>query len=350
MTERVGRNGPPPSLARRALGRTAVSLTELGFGGAPLGNLFAPVADETARLAVEEALEAGLRYFDTAPLYGHGRSEGRLGAVLRAHPRVAFVLSTKVGRLLEPADPSTLSGEAYVDLPPYRAVFDYSGDGILRSLEASLGRLGLERIDILLIHDIDAFTHGRARQPERYREALAGAYPALDRLRRQGTVRAIGVGVNEWQVCQRAAEDADFDCFLLAGRYSLLDQGALDTFLPLCLARGIGVIIGGAFNSGILATGAVPGATYDYRPASDEIRARTESLERVCRAHEVPLAAAALQFPLAHPAVASVIVGMRSAEEVRRNLALRFHPIPAALWRDLKAEGLLHPDALTPVE
>ena len=336
------------SLASRRLGRTGLLLTELGFGGAPLGNLFTPVLEAAARRAVTAAVEAGVGYFDTAPLYGHGLSESRLGEALRASPREAFVLSTKVGRRLEPCDPRTVDGGAYVDLPPFRPVFDYSYDGVLRSVATSLARLGLERIDILFIHDIDVFTHGAALQPERYREALAGAYPALDRLRREGTVRAIGVGVNEWQVCLRCAEDADFDCFLLAGRYSLLDQRALDTFLPLCARRGIGVIIGGPFNSGILATGAVPRATYDYRPAPAEIRARTRALERICRAHGTPLGAAALQFPLFHPAVAAVIAGMRSADEVEHNLALLHHPIPGGLWRDLKAEGLVHPGAPTP--
>jgi D-threo-aldose 1-dehydrogenase len=336
------------TLTSRPLGRTGLTLTELGFGGAPLGNLFAPVTDTAARRAVQVAFAAGVRYFDTAPLYGLGLSEHRLGRALQEYPREAFVLSTKVGRLLEPSAPVEAGAGAYVELPARRPVFDYSGDGALRSVEASLARLGLERIDLLLIHDIDAFTHGPTGQPARYREALAGAYPVLDRLRRAGTVRAIGLGVNEWQVCQRAAEDADLDCFLLAGRYTLLEQGVLDTFLPLCLRRGIGVIIGGAFNSGILATGAVPGATYNYRPAAVEIRARTEALARVCRAHGVPLAAAALQFPLAHPAVSSVIVGMRGPAEVEANLTLRRHPIPDELWRDLKAEGLVHPAAPTP--
>lgn len=323
-------------------------LTELGFGGAPLGNLFTPVLEAAAHRAVKVAVEASVGYFDTAPLYGHGLSERRLGAALHASPRETFVLSTKVGRLLRPCAPDAVEGGAYVDLPSFRPVFDYSYDGVLRSVETSLARLRLERIDILFIHDIDVFTHGPALQPERYREALAGAYPALDRLRREGAVRAIGVGVNDWQVCERCVEDADFDCFLLAGRYSLLDQRALDTFLPLCAKRGIGVVIGGPFNSGILATGAVPGATYDYRPAPAAIQARTRALERVCRVHRTPLAAAALQFPLFHPAVASVIAGMRSAEEVERNLALLHHPIPEGLWRDLKAEGLVHLGAPTP--
>jgi D-threo-aldose 1-dehydrogenase len=305
------------------------------------------VSHDEALGAVAAAYDAGLRYFDTAPLYGHGLSERRMGEGLRRRPRETFVLSTKVGRRLEPRAPDAVRGGAYVELPPYQPVFDYSGDGVRRSVEESLARLGLARVDVLYIHDVDRWTHGDD-QPRRYREALVGAYPALDRLRREGRVRAIGVGVNEWEVCEAWARDADVDLFLLAGRYTLLEQGALETFLPLCERRGIGVVIGGPFNSGILATGPEPGATYDYRPAPAKILERVDRLARVCRAHGVPLAAAALQFPLAHPAVASVIPGARSAAEVTRNLALLAHRIPAGLWPDLKAEGLLRPDAPTP--
>ena len=332
---------------RRRLGRTPLHLTQIGFGGAPLGNLFSPVAEADARAAVTAALDAGVRYFDTAPLYGHGLSERRMGEVLHGRARESFVVSTKVGRRLERRAYDAVAGGAYVELPPFEPVFDYSYDGALRSVEESLDRLGLDRVDILLIHDVDVRTHGDG-QPERYREATRGAYPALERLRRDGTVRAIGVGVNEWPVLLCCLDDADFDCFLLAGRYSLLEQTALDTFLPRCLARGVGIIIGGPFNSGILATGAVPGARYDYHPAPPAILDRVRALERVCRAHGAPLAAAALQFPLAHPAVVSVIPGARSAAEVATSLALLREPIPGVLWRDLKAEGLLRADAPTP--
>jgi D-threo-aldose 1-dehydrogenase len=336
----------PPG-GRRRVGRTTVEVTAVGLGGAPLGNLFTPVAEDAARRTVETAYAAGIRYFDTAPLYGHGLSERRLGEVLGGVPRESFVLSTKVGRLLEPGRPAA---GAYVEVPPYAIRFDYGYDGALRSVEASLARLGLDRADILYIHDIDGATHGPEGREARFREAMAGAYRALDRLRGEGLVGAIGLGVNEWEVCQRSAEAADLDCFLLAGRYSLLDQGALETFLPLCARRGLGVIVGGPFNSGILATGAVPGAWYDYEPAPPPILERTRRLERVCASHGVPLAAAALQFPLFHPVVASVIPGARSAAEVEQNLGLLGHPIPPSLWRDLKAEGLLRPDAPTPAE
>jgi D-threo-aldose 1-dehydrogenase len=328
-------------------GRPDFLLDRVGFGGAPLGNLFTPIPEPAAIRAVTAAYEAGLRYFDTAPLYGRGRSEHRIGAALRSRPRDSFRVSTKVGRLLRPTTGRPKDDAAYIDVPAFEVEYDYSEDGALRSLEASLERLGMDRVDTLFIHDIDRWTHGDA-QPARFQEAMTGAYRALRRLRAQGVVSAIGVGVNEWEVCQQAAEAGDFDGFLLAGRYTLLEQEALASFLPLCERRGLFVVIGGPFNSGILATGAVEGATYNYRPAPPEIRARVARIEAVCRRHAVPLAAAALQFPLAHPAVRSVIPGARSADEVRTNLALLRVPIPVALWTDLQEAGLLRADAPTP--
>ncbi|MSP88139.1 MAG: aldo/keto reductase [Alphaproteobacteria bacterium] len=331
--------------ARRNLGRSKVGLTAIGLGGAPMGNLFRPVAEGDARATVDAAWSGGLRYFDTAPLYGHGLGEQRMGAALRFRPRDDFIVSTKVGRLLVPD--AAADGGAYVQVPPHRPVFDYSRDGTLRSVEASLARLGLDRVDLLLIHDIDAFTHGPDEQAQRYRDAMTGAYPALDGLRRAGAVGAIGLGVNDWRVCARAAEDGDFDGFLVAGRYTLLEQEPLDSFLPLCVRRGIGVIAAGVFNSGILATGPIEGAMYNYRPAPADVRDRASRIERVCRSHGVTLAAAALRLPSMHPAIASIVLGMRDADEVARNLALARQSIPDGLWRDLKAEGLLHPTAPT---
>jgi D-threo-aldose 1-dehydrogenase len=328
-------------------GRPDFLLDRVGFGGAPLGNLFTPIPEPDAIRAVTAAYEAGLRYFDTAPLYGRGRSEHRIGAALRSRPRESFRISTKVGRLLHPTTGRPKDDAAYTDVPAFDVEYDYSEDGARRSLEASLERLGMDRVDTLFIHDIDRWTHGDA-QPARFREAMTGAYRALRRLRAQGVVSAIGVGVNEWEVCQQAAEAGDFDGFLLAGRYTLLEQEALASFLPLCERRGLFVVIGGPFNSGILATGAVEGATYNYRPAPPEIRARVARIEAICRRHAVPLAAAALQFPLAHPAVRSVIPGARSADEVRTNLALLRVPIPVGLWTDLREAGLLRADAPTP--
>jgi D-threo-aldose 1-dehydrogenase len=331
----------------RPLGRTAVRVTRLGFGSAPLGNLFRPLDETTARDTVRAAWAAGVRYFDTAPLYGHGLSERRLGSGLRAEPRDQFVLSTKVGRRLVPTGPDPRPDGAYVQVPPLTPVFDYTAAATGEILGGSLERLGVGRLDVVLLHDIGAVTHG-ADDAARYREAMEGAYRVLHELRAAGTIGAIGVGANEWQVLERCARDGDFDCFLLAGRYTLLEQTALDTFLPLCVRRGISVIVGGPYNSGILAGGAVPGAMYNYLPAPPAILDRVRALEAVAVAHRVPLAAAALQFPFHHPAVAAVIPGPRAVSEVQQNLALLGQRIPPELWRSLKAEGLVRPDAPTP--
>ena len=332
----------------RALGRTAVRVTRLGFGGAPLGNLFRPLDAAQAVDAVRRAWAAGIRYFDTAPLYGSGLSERRLGAALRGEPRDGFVLSTKVGRRLVPRSVHAPPPDpAYVDVPPVVPLFDYTAESARTSLGASLERLGVTRVDVVLIHDLGPVTHG-ADDGRRYAEAMGGAYPVLQELRREGTIRAIGVGANEWEILERCARDGDFDCFLLAGRYSLLEQTALDTFLPLCARRAISVIVGGPYNSGILATGAQPDATYNYAPPPPAVLERVRALERVVAAHDVPLAAAALQFPFHHPAVAAVIPGARAAGEVETNLRLLRHPVPVALWRDLKTEGLVRADAPTP--
>jgi D-threo-aldose 1-dehydrogenase len=333
--------------ARRRLGRSPVEVTQLGFGAAPLGNLYRPVSEGDAREAVRSAWGAGIRYFDTAPLYGHGWSERRLGDALRRQPRGDLVLSTKVGRLLLPREPAAAERGVFAETLPFAPMFDYSFEGTWRSLEDSLQRLGMQRIDIAIIHDVSPRWHG-ADLDRRFGEAMDGAYRALDSLRSEGIIRAIGVGVNDADVCLRFAEAGDFDCFLLAGRYTLLDQSALDRLLPVCLDRGIGVVIGAPYGSGILATGSVPGATYFYQPASPEILERTRRLEAACARHGVPLAAAALQFPLGHPAVASVIPGLRSPAEVRASVEGLALPIPPALWQELRAEGLLHPLAPTP--
>ena len=337
-------NAPPTPL----LGRVRVS--SLGFGGAPLGNLYAPLDEAAAEDAVRQALRLGVTYFDTAPHYGHGLSEHRIGRVLRARSRDAFALSTKVGRLLvaDPKAPAEQHG--YVAALPFRQRFDYSYDGALRSLEDSLQRLGLARIDIAYIHDIDRFTHGPDQQPRRFREAMEGAYRALDRLRADGTIGAIGLGVNDWEVCRDALAHGDFDGFLLAGRYTLLDQSALTELLPACAKRGVKIVIGGPYNSGILATGAVAGARYDYGPAPPEILARVIAIEAVTREFAVPLRAAALQFPLGHPDVVSVIPGARSAAEVEANALLMATPIPDGFWQALQDRGLLARDAPIPAD
>jgi D-threo-aldose 1-dehydrogenase len=333
----------------RRLGKSGLEVTQMGFGGAPHGNMYEAFPDEQAWAAVRACHDANIRFFDTAPLYGFGLSEHRLGEALRGVERDGYVLSTKVGRLLRPVPPAEVDRAQFKTPMPFLGVYDYSYDGVMRSMEDSLQRLGTHRIDVLLAHDLDIWTHGseEARQA-RVKELMDGGYLAMRRLRDEGAVRAIGAGVNEAAACQDLAERGDFDCFLLAGRYTLLEQDSLNSFLPLCERRGIGLIIGGAYNTGILATGAIEGAYYNYQPAPPEIMERVRRIEQVCIRHGVRLASAALQFPLGHPAVATVIVGMRSPDEVQRNLDIFGAEIPSALWADLKHEGLLRADAPTP--
>lgn len=326
-----------------------LAVTPLGFGGAPLGNLFAAVPEMEAQATLQTAWDAGVRLYDTAPLYGLGLSESRVGGFLRGRPRDTFVLSTKVGRVLEDCSPEKAMPDKFIDVPSRRFDYDYSYDGVMRSLEDSLERLGLDRIDILLCHDVDVFTHGtQAAADQRVEEFMASGYRAALSLREQGTVRAIGAGLNEWEIAERMARAGDFDLFLLAGRYTLLEQTALDSFLPFCESRGIGILLGGPFNSGILATGARDDAVYNYSPAPPDILERVARIEAVCAAHAVPIAAAALQFPLAHPSVFTTIPGARQPEEVVRAVETLESPIPAALWSDLRSAGLLHDAAPLP--
>jgi len=336
----------PPALPRRPLGRTGLEVSLLGFGAAPLGDLYGRLDDATAIAAVERAFALGVNLLDTSPLYGHGLSEHRCGAALRRVSRDDIAISTKVGRWMDPFQ-GRGDGSGYLGGQPHRAVIDYSYDGTMRSVEQSLLRLGTDRLDLLLIHDVDVWTHGADAIEARFREAMSGAYVALDRLRSQKVVAGIGIGVNEAEMCVRFARAGTFDTMLLAGRYSLLEQPALAEFLPLAQQQRLGVLLGGVFNSGILATGAVAGAKYNYRDAPPDIMARVERIERVCAAHKVTLATAALHFALGHPAVASVVLGAQSPQEVERNVAALSSAVPVALWSDLKAEGLL--DAQAPV-
>lgn len=308
----------------------------LGLGTAPLAGLYEAVDEDAAVRTVRRALDLGLRLFDTAPLYGHGLAEVRLGLGLRDVPDDAVVVSTKVGRLLR-ADVAPEPGQVFQGVPPVNPVFDFSADGVARSLEESLLRLGRDRVDIVHLHDPD--DHGD--------QALREALPALVRWRDEGVVGAIGVGMNQSKMLARFAREADIDCLLLAGRYTLLDQGGLTELLPLCHERHIAVIVGGVFNSGLLAD-LGPGARYDYAPAGDEVFERARRLAEVCAFHEVPLKAAALQFPLAHPAVACVLTGTRSTAELDENARLLAHDTPSALWAALREEGLLGDDVPTP--
>lgn len=326
-----------------------LKVSEMGFGGAPLGNMHRALSEEEAQATLRAAIDAGVTYFDTAPLYGHGLSEMRFGEALHNLPRGSYQLSTKIGRYLEPCEAGQEDAGIFVDVPHNRAVYDYSYDGVMRSFEESLKRMGLDSIDILYIHDVDIWTHGsKEASDRRIEEVMSGGYKAMEKLRASGDIKAIGAGVNEWEVCQRLTELGDFDCFLLAGRYTLLEQNALDSFLPICEERNIGIVLGGPYNSGILATGAIEGAIYNYHPAPQDILQRVAAIGRVCDAHGVAMASAALQFPLAHPAVVSVIPGAMSPDEVNRNIATLKAEIPQAFWSDLKNEELLHPDAPTP--
>ncbi len=318
------------------IGSTGVRVTRLGLGGAPIGGNLVPVTDDEALEVVNRAVELGIRYFDTAPLYGLGRSESFYGEVLPSLDRGSFSVSTKVGRVLNPAD-SPPPGP-WVDPPSLTPVFDFSRDGIMRSFEESLERLSLDRIDVLLIHDPEGD----------YETAIDEAYPALAELRSQGVVKAIGAGMNEWQMLARFAREGDFDCFLLAGRYTLLDQSALKEFLPLCEARRIAVILGGPYNGGILASDLSPSATFNYKIVAPEVLAKARAIKSVCDRHHTPIKAAALQFGPAHPAVAATIPGPRSATELEENFRMAAHPIPRELWAELRHEGLISPEAPTP--
>jgi D-threo-aldose 1-dehydrogenase len=327
-----------------------IAFTELGFGSASTGNLYRAYTEDEAQATLDAAWDAGIRYFDTAPFYGLGLAETRINHFLRGKKRDSYVLSTKVGRRLGLCKPEERAGHGkFFDTPTRREIFDYSYDGIMRSVEDSLERLGIDRIDILYGHDLDVFTHGSQEAADRRQaEFMAGGYNALLKLREEGSVKAIGAGINEWQACQKLAEQGDFDLFLLAGRYTLLEQDSLETCLPLLEKRGIGVVIGGAYNSGILATGPKPGAFFNYDPAPPEILDRVAKIEAVCKKHGVKLVQAALRFPLVHPVVACVIPGAARAGEIALNMETLAATIPAALWADLKSAGLMQADAPVP--
>lgn len=344
---------PGASSPRSFTSRSGATLifTAMGFGTAPLGNLYRPMSERESDETLEAAWEVGCRYFDTAPLYGLGLSETRLNRVLRGKRPERPLLSTKVGRVLSVCRPQERAGQGkFFDVPNRKETYDYSYDGVMRALEQSFERLGVDEIDILYCHDVDIFTHGsKEASDRRIREFMEGGYKALLELRDGGVVKAIGAGINEWQVAETLARAGDFDLFLLAGRYTLLEQDSLESFLPYCTEKHIGIVLGGPYNSGILATGPRPGAFYNYEPAPRPILDRVARIQKVCQAHGVALAEAALAFPLAHPAVVSVIPGGQRPEEVRRNAANLRVAIPPALWSDLKAEGLLRADAPVPV-
>jgi len=327
--------------------RSGLSFTAVGYGGAPIGNFNGTATDAQAADLVAQSWDQGVRYFDTAPGYGNGLSEYRLGHALRTYERSELVLSTKVGRVLRPMIGAPRTNGQYLDIPPFVADFDYSYDGVMRGVEQSMQRMLTDRFDMLFIHDCDRYTHGEL-QPEYFRQAIVSAFPALESLREQGVVKAIGFGVNETDVMTEAVKVTDVDICLLAGRYTLLEQAPLDDLLPLCEERGVGIVLGGVYNSGVLATGAAPGARFNYGPAPDEVLSKTRRIEAVCRRHKTPLAAVALQFAYAHPAVVSICIGARDHRQQQRNAKLFQSVVPQGLWDELRAEGLIRADAPTP--
>jgi D-threo-aldose 1-dehydrogenase len=329
--------------ARRQIGRTGLLVTELGLGCATLGGSRVGVARQAAEDIVAAAWSAGVRYVDTAPFYGVGQAERAVGDAMRDRPRDEWVLSTKVGRLLRP-NPTGVHGDGRHHPLPFDPVYDYSHDGIMRSFEDSFQRLGLAKIDILYVHDIGAYQHGPEEHARHMKILRDSGYRALEKLRGSGAVSAIGIGVNEREVLLEAMEWGRWDAFLLAGRYTLLEQAPLDDLLPKCVEARTSIVVGGPLNSGILAGR----DTWNYDTAPPEVAARVKAIAAICDSHAVPLPAAALQFPLAHPAVAAIIPGPRNADEFVQNLGLLRHKIPASLWSDLRQAKLLHPDAPVP--
>lgn len=323
---------------------TTLAVSEFSFGTAALGGLYRACPRDTAMETLEAAWTEGIRYFDTAPWYGFGLAERRTGDFLRGKPKGEWVLSSKVGRIMFPvADDKVPTNYGYVDPLPFDVRYDYSYDGIMRSLELSHARLGLNRIDILYVHDIGAYTHGAEANAVHFRALMDSGLKALDELKTSGVIKAYGLGVNEVPVCLEVLKRAPLDCILLAGRYTLLDRSAVDELLPLCIEKGTSVIVGGVFNSGILATGAVEGAHFDYMPATPDVMARVRALEELASVNGVSLAAAAMQFPLQHPAIASVLLGTAKASSLQRNMELTKKPVQAALYAEANAFSLVAP-------
>jgi len=333
----------------RRIGQTDVTVSSLGFGAAPLGGFRGKIPDSVVGDTINYALEGGVTYFDTSPYYGYGRSEMRLGHYLREQPRDQYVLSTKVGRWLQPLNRSNPPVDLRPGGLPFQPEFDYSASGTARSLEQSMMRLGIPEIDIVYIHDVDVFTHGCAEKADqRYRETMEGCYPELERLRSAGVIKAIGVGLNETERSVRFAKDTDIDCILLAGRYTLLEQDSLEELMPLCTRNAISIVLGGPFNSGVLATGVVDGAKYDYGDVPAQVAKKVKALQVVCQNHSVNMIAAALQFPLAHRVVSSVIPGAMNKPEQDVNMKAMSERIPDDFWVELQEKNLLHLEAPVP--
>jgi len=332
---------------QRTFARSGLKTSLLGFGSAPLGNLFRTISTTDSHEMVRAAWDAGIRLYDTAPMYGHGLAEHRMSDALFEYPRDEYVLCTKVGRTLSPAAPGTFDHGAWAKVPPLAATFDYSYEACFQQVRDSLQRMMSDRVDVLFVHDIDRYTHGD-NQPARFKEAVNGSFKALIEMRDAGQVKEIGVGVNEADICYQVAQEVDIDSILLAGRYTLLEQDPLDDLLPLCVERKISIVLGGVLNSGILATGAVKGAKYNYAEAPVEIMEKVAKIEAICTEFNVPLAAAAIQFAASHPAIVNVCVGARNMNQWKQNFELLSHPIPREFWDRLKKVGLVRDDAPVP--
>lgn len=327
----------------RRIGKTGLEVTEVSFGAAALGGLYRACPREQAMETLNAAWDAGIRYFDVAPWYGLGLAERYVGDFLRSKPEAEWVLSTKVGRLLRPVPTGTVPDYSYVDPLSFDADYDYSYDGIMRSVEFSYARLGLNRIDMLYVHDIGGYTHGAAKNAVYLRQLLDSGIKALEELKSSGAIKAFGLGVNEVPVCLDVMHNADIDCILMAGRYTLLDRSAVADLLPLCRAKGTSLVVGGVFNSGILATGALPGSNFDYMPATEEVLAKVSGMEAVAKKHGVPLAAPALQFALRDPLVASVLIGTAKASSLNRNMELFDPPLAEAIFPEFDGFTLVAP-------
>lgn len=327
----------------RRIGKTKLEVTEISFGAAPLGGLYRACPREQAMETLQAAWDSGIRYFDVAPWYGLGLAERRVGDFLRDQPDGSYALSTKVGRLLRPVPTGTVPDYSYVDPLSFDADYDYSYDGIMRSVEFSYARLGLNRIDILYVHDIGVYTHGAEKNAVYQKQLLDSGVKALEQLRSSGAISAFGLGVNEVPVCLDVMRHADLDCILLAGRYTLLDRSAVSELLPLCRQKGTSLVVGGVFNSGILATGPVPGSHFDYAAASDDVLAKVGAMQAIAKRHGVPLAAPALQFPLRDPIVASVLIGTAKPSSLTRNMEIVEPRLPDGIYAEFEPYTLVAP-------
>lgn len=327
-------------MKKRRLGNTNLYITEMGFGGASIGNLYSATTDQASHEVIATCWDLGIRYFDTAPEYGHGLSERRLGDALRDRSPEEFILSTKVGDVLYARHDLLPPVNKFIDKLPFHLKYDYSYDGVMRAFEDSLQRLGLNKVDILLVHDLDPIIHTEKKFSEYFKTYIEGGYKALDRLRNEGVVKAIGLGVKKWEVCDEALKYGTYECFMLQGNYTLLEQHGLN-FLDACLKKQISILLAGPYASGILATGPIKGAYFHHREASEEILEKVRLIEKICGSFNIPMQAAALQFPLKHPAIASVVVGSPSAESMRQNVKFLELPIPEKCWSALKAAGII---------